>query len=274
MQHEDAGGGPISPGPGNSTGNPPGPDASSAPIRQQVAERLFDEKNRIARRSRVREFVFGAMDGLLVPLGVVSGVAAGTGNIRAVIVAGLAEAFAGALSMAAGEYLSSEAETQVQQAEIAREQREIVEMPAVEREEVQQLFEHEGLTVDEAGAVSRILERHPESWINTMVEKELGLSREVSTSPFRNALIMGVSYIIAAAVPLAPYFFLPLVVAFGTSLILTTIALAVIGYVKGRLGVMAIWKSVLQVVVVGLASGAGGYVLGTIVPSLLERAGR
>jgi VIT family/PHAX RNA-binding domain len=101
----------MSPRPSTPGGHQPPSEDPTSPLRQQVAERLFDEKKRIASRSRVREFVFGSMDGLLVPLGVVSGVAAGTGNIRAVIVAGLAEAFAGALSMAAGEYLSSEGET-------------------------------------------------------------------------------------------------------------------------------------------------------------------
>jgi len=66
---------------------------------------LFAEKAKIARLSRIRQFMFGSLDGLLVPLGVVSGVAGGTANTKIVIVAGVAEALAGALSMGAGEYL-------------------------------------------------------------------------------------------------------------------------------------------------------------------------
>ena len=66
----------------------------------QAGEHLFDEKNRIERLNRIRQLVFGSLDGLLVPLGVVSAVAGGTSNSKAVIVAGIAEAFAGALSMA------------------------------------------------------------------------------------------------------------------------------------------------------------------------------
>ena len=73
-------------------------------------EQLYGEKARIARLSRIREVVFGTLDGLLVPVGVVSAVAGGTGSTNAVIIAGLAEAFAGALSMGAGEFISGRSE--------------------------------------------------------------------------------------------------------------------------------------------------------------------
>jgi len=65
---------------------------------------VLTEKERVDKLSRIRQIVFGSLDGLLVPLGVISGVAGGTGNTKAVIIAGLAEAFAGALSMGAGEF--------------------------------------------------------------------------------------------------------------------------------------------------------------------------
>jgi VIT1/CCC1 family predicted Fe2+/Mn2+ transporter len=73
-------------------------------------DKILGEKERVDQRGRIRQFVFGSMDGLLVPLGVVSGVAGGTGSTKAVVIAGLAEAFAGALSMGAGEFLSGRAE--------------------------------------------------------------------------------------------------------------------------------------------------------------------
>src|SRR5205085_8112339 len=90
---------------------------------------LFAEKDRIARLERIRQLVFGSLDGLLVPLGVVSGVAAGTGSTRAVIVAGIAEAFAGALSMGAGEFIAGRSEAQVQLAEVKKELEEIRASP-------------------------------------------------------------------------------------------------------------------------------------------------
>jgi VIT1/CCC1 family predicted Fe2+/Mn2+ transporter len=88
------------------------------------AEKLFEERKKVARLSQIRELVFGAEDGLLVPLGVVSGVAAATTNNFYVLIAGLAEAFAGSISMGAGAYLSSKAEHEVQQWAISRERSE------------------------------------------------------------------------------------------------------------------------------------------------------
>src|SRR3954470_1962330 len=103
---------------------------------EQEGKALFAERERIQRLERIRQLVFGSLDGLLVPLGVVSGVAAGTGSTRAVVVAGLAEAFAGALSMGAGEFLAGRAEAQVQQAEVNDELAEIRENPGYELEEM------------------------------------------------------------------------------------------------------------------------------------------
>src|SRR6478752_1255571 len=101
-------------------GERPAPAASPDP-----AEHLFEEKDRIEGLNRIRQLVFGSLDGLLVPPGVVSAVAGGTGSSTAVIVAGIAEAFAGALSMGAGEFISSRAEAQVQQTEVQKELEEI-----------------------------------------------------------------------------------------------------------------------------------------------------
>src|SRR5258708_3763589 len=103
-----------------------------APVVEDHVAELVDERRRIQKLSRIRELVFGSLDGLLVPLGVISGVAGGTGDTRAVIAAGVAEAFAGALSMGAGEFISGRAEAQVQQREIQRELRKMERIPGYE----------------------------------------------------------------------------------------------------------------------------------------------
>src|SRR5947199_9678367 len=92
---------------------------------EQEGRALFAEHDRIQRLERIRQLVFGSLDGLLVPLGVISGVAAGTSSSKAVIVAGLAEAFAGALSMGAGEFISGRSEAQVQRARVQKEEAEM-----------------------------------------------------------------------------------------------------------------------------------------------------
>ncbi len=95
------------------------PVASHRSSLSEQDTQLFAEKERIERLGRIRQLIFGSLDGLLAPLGVISGVAGGTGSSRAVLVAGLAEAFAGALSMGAGEFIAARSEAQVQQTEAA-----------------------------------------------------------------------------------------------------------------------------------------------------------
>lgn len=234
-------------------------------------EHLFDEKERIAHLSRVRQFMFGSLDGLLVPLGVVSGVAGGTGNSKIVVIAGVAEAFAGALSMGAGEYLSSKSEMQVQQAAIREEVQEMAAIPDIERREIALLFEHEGLTPDDAQVVADKVTASDRSWLNTMVEKELGLSAEPQGSLFKDAVAMGLSYMVASLVPLGPYFFLKVRPAFVLSVALTVAVLFVIGAVKGKLAKMNLLLSAVEVVLVGTASAAGGYALGVLIPHLIGK---
>lgn len=238
-------------------------------VPQEQGANLFAEKERIDRLGRVRQLVFGSLDGLLVPLGVVSGVAGGTGSAQAVIVAGLAEAFAGALSMGAGEFISGRAEAQVQQTEVNKELEEIRQHPAFELEEMAQLLKHEGVAAEDAQRIATTLARYPTAYHKTMVEKELGLPIDPSTVKVPEALTMGISYIIGSIFPLIAYFFFPVLVALPISLGLTLVALIVVGIIKGKLASLNLVQSIIEVVVVGGASALGGYLLGTFIPHLL-----
>src|SRR5712691_2911212 len=116
--------------------------------------RVLGEKARVEKRGRIRQFVFGSMDGLLVPLGVVSGVAGGTGSTKAVVIAGIAEAFAGALSMGAGEFLSGRAEAQVHRAEIEAEMEQLDLDPETEFQEMILILESEGVRHEDARLIA------------------------------------------------------------------------------------------------------------------------
>jgi vacuolar iron transporter family protein len=234
----------------------------------QEGRQLIAQREQIAKLQRVRQLVFGSLDGLLVPLGVVSGVAAGTGSSRAVIVAGLAEAFAGAVSMGAGEFISGRSEAQVQLAQVRKELDEMRAAPQSELAEMIQLFQEEGVEMSDATAIAETLSRYPTAYAKTMVEKELGVPFEPRTAKLPEAVTMAVSYVVAAIVPLISYFFFPVHVAFGASLGLTFAALVVVGLIKGRLTRMRLLRSVAEVVIVGAVSGIGGYLLGSVLPRL------
>jgi hypothetical protein len=147
-----------------------------AEAERHIADHSLGEAARIGRLSRIREFVLGAQDGLLVPLGVVTGMAAAHPARSLIVVAGLAEAVAGAISMGGGSYLASEAEEQLYVSEIAAEGREIDEFPERETDELTIVLEREGLSREQAEMVAHGLASNPNVFLRTKVEKELGIS--------------------------------------------------------------------------------------------------
>ncbi len=245
------------------------PLSTPPPRMPQEGRRLFAERERIERLSRIRQLVFGSLDGLIVPLGVVSGVAGGVGDSRVVIVAGIAEAFAGALSMGAGEFISGRAEAQVQQTEVRKELDEMERAPEYEFNELVEIYERDGVEPDDARLLVGTLARYPTAYKSAMVGKELGIATlEPQTVRIPEALTIGVSYLIGSIFPLLSYFFFPVPIALPISLVLTFIALVIVGIIKGKLASMNLVTSVIEIVIVGAVSAAGGYLLGSLVPHL------
>jgi len=242
--------------------------ANRALLGDTEIQHLLGERERLQKLGRIRQLVFGSLDGLLVPLGVISGVAAGTGDSKAVIVAGLAEAFAGALSMGSGEFISARSEAQVQLLEIAKELEEMKAAPQFELAEMTHLLMAEGVNAKDAELVATTLARYPDAYAKTMVEKELGILHLPEAVRIPEAATIAASYLVAAAIPLMSYFFLPINAAFGVSLGVTLLALIAIGAYKGRLAKLDIVRSIGEVVAVGAVSGIGGYLLGAVLPHL------
>jgi vacuolar iron transporter family protein len=233
-----------------------------------ITEHALGEAERIARLSRVREFVLGAQDGLLVPLGVVTGMAAAHPARSLIVVAGLAEAVAGAISMGGGSFLASQAEEQLYATEIAAERLEIEQFPERETAELALILEREGLPRAQAESVAHGLASNPNVFLRTKVEKELGLSPNTGGAARGDALVVGCTYLGAAVVPLWPYFFFSLHVALVVSLVCTLLALIAVGVAKGRVTRLSLVRSALEVAVVGSISAGVGYAIGHVVSAL------
>jgi VIT1/CCC1 family predicted Fe2+/Mn2+ transporter len=243
-------------------------EAARAEANEHIRTHSLAEAARIARLSRVREFVLGAQDGLLVPLGVVTGVAAANPSRSLIVIAGLAEAVAGAIAMGSGSYLASEAEEKLYVAEIADEGREIDEFPEREAAELAVVLEHEGLPREQAETVARGLAANPNVFLRTKVEKELGLSPDAGGAALGDALVVGVTYLVAAIIPLWPYFFFSVQTALVVSLACTLVALFALGVAKGAVARMSLLRSGLQVAIIGSVSAAVGYGIGHLVTYL------
>lgn len=237
--------------------------------KHHTPEHVFEEKGRIGKLSQIREIVFGTQDGLLVPLGVVSSVAGAFSNNHIVLVAGISEALAGAFSMATGAYLASQAEDQVYKYEIKKERAAFAKFPDDEKEEMVMLYEKDGFSREEAKRLVDLLFGNEKVFFETMVHKELGLDPEPPGSAMNDAIYVGLSYLIAAFVPILPYFFISGTQAILLSMFLTLVALFGIGLVKAKFAALNYLKAGLQVLLIGSVSGIGGYLLGVVLPHIL-----
>lgn len=226
------------------------------------------ERFRVANLGRLREVVFGAQDGILSTVALVTSVAVAIGDGATVLVAGMAAALAGMISMATGAYLGSRAEQDVQRFEIDREARELEENPAEELAELVVMLQREGRSFAEAHALASEIAQDKELWLKTLVEKELGISMEDTTSPVKDALVMGVSFVVAALIPIAPYLLFAGPTAIAVSVAGALVGLFILGMGKGRLVSKSPLLQGLEILVIGAISAAIGFVLGDVVPRL------
>ncbi|HEX2194163.1 MAG TPA: VIT1/CCC1 transporter family protein [Candidatus Limnocylindria bacterium] len=238
--------------------------------REWIRAHLAEERAKASLLGEIREAIFGAQDGLVSTLAVVSTVAGASSERFPVLVAGIASALAGVFSMAAGEYIGSKSQREIFEAQQAGEREEVAERPGEAEAEMAFMFEEDGLTKDEAASVARVLARHPRVLLKTMVEKELGLTGgHAEGSPLQGALIMGVAFGLGAIVPVAPYVLLDLNVAVYASLISTAAVLFGIGVVKSRWTRRGWLRSGAEILVLGAVAGVAGYFFGDLLPHLL-----
>ena len=235
-----------------------------------AATEIDQERWRVARLGRLREVVFGAQDGLLSTVALVTGVAVAVDSQNLVLVAGLAAAIPGMLSMATGAFLGSRAEQDVQRAEIAREAKELEENPAEELAELVVLYQREGKTYQEARHLADEIAEDKELWLRTLVEKELGISPDDTTNPMKDGLTMGTAFILAAAIPIAPHFFLEGGPAIGISIGAALTGLFFLGVGKGRLVQRSPLLQGLEILGIGAVSAGIGFALGILIPRLIS----
>lgn len=239
-----------------------------------IALHLAEERRTAGLLGEIRETIFGAQDGLVSTLAVVSTVAGASPDRFPILVAGIASGLAGIFSMAAGEYMSSKSQREIFDAQIAGEREEVAERPGEAEAEVAFMLEEDGLPRQHAATVAQVMAQHPEVLLKTMVEKELGLTvEEAHGSPLRGAVIMGVAFGLGAVVPIIPYLVLPPEgVATLVSLLTTAAVLFAIGAVKARWTRRQWARSGLEILAIGTLAGVAGYFFGNVLPALLGAA--
>ena len=210
----------------------------------------------------VRDVVIGLSDGLTVPFALAAGLSGIVASGHIVVLAGLAEIAAGSIAMGLGGYLAARGDAEHYASERLREEREVIERVHDEEEEIYEIFEQYSVDRESAGPVLAALKKNPAAWVDFMMRFELGLEQPAENRAHRSALTIAISYVAGGIVPLLPYMFVhDASEALRVSVVITLLALAVFGAVKGRLVGSGWLRSALQTVMIGGAAAAAAYAL-------------
>ncbi|MBU1335217.1 MAG: VIT family protein [Alphaproteobacteria bacterium] len=220
------------------------------------------EVHMVHRIGWLRAAVLGANDGLVSTSSLVVGVAAAGSGQTEVLIAALAGLVAGAMSMAAGEYVSVSSQTDAEKADVARETRELAETPEAELEELTQIYVGRGLDRELAEKVAaQLTERDA---LGTHARDELGISETVTAHPVQAAIVSALTFAVGAVIPLivallAPPTQITLVVAVST-----IVGLAVLGGLGASAGGAGIVRGALRVTLWGALAMAATAAVGML----------
>ncbi|MFT5587149.1 MAG: VIT1/CCC1 family predicted Fe2+/Mn2+ transporter [Cognaticolwellia sp.] len=225
------------------------------------------ERHFVDRVGWLRAAVLGANDGILSTASLLMGIAATQADSHELLIAGVAGLTAGAMSMAAGEYVSVSSQSDTEAADLERERQELAEDPAHELRELAGIYEQRGLTPSLAKEVAEQLTEHDA--LGAHARDELGLTVNSAARPVQASLASAGSFALGAAWPLAlainsPLPQLPWILSLGS-----LVGLALLGVGSARMGGSAVWQAALRVTFGGaLAMGTSslvGYLFGAAV---------
>ena len=211
----------------------------------------------------LRAAVLGANDGIVSIASLVLGVAAADSGAGAVATAGVAGLVGGALSMAAGEYVSVSSQLDVEVTDLARERSELLESPAAERRELIEIYEAKGLAPELAEQVADALVL-AEDPLRVHAREELRLDPDDLARPLQAAVVSALSFAIGALLPLLVILLTPIAVRVAATLIAALVALALLGGVSARLGRAPVGRALVRVVIGGALAMGLTYGLGAL----------
>jgi VIT1/CCC1 family predicted Fe2+/Mn2+ transporter len=218
----------------------------------------------------LRNVVYGFNDGLTANFGLVAGVigAAPESAHHTVILAGVAGLIADALSMGSSGYLAAKSEQEVYANEIAMERDEIALMPEVERDELALIYEAKGMSADSARALATEVMGDPKRMLEEQVQEELGIG-DPHMSPLREGWVTGTATAVGALIPVFPFFFWSGVTAIIVSFAASMLSHWLVGAARSVFTGRSVFRSGLDMFVVGLGVAVVGYFVGERVAAMI-----
>lgn len=222
------------------------------------------ENHYVNRSNWLRAAVLGANDGILSTASLIVGVAAASTTREPIVLAGVAGIVAGALSMAAGEYVSVSSQSDLESADLQREKQELEDYPREEETELTKIYVERGLSDKLAIEVARELTEH--NALEAHARDELGINEITQANPFQAAFASGAAFIFGGALPVLVAFIGGLEQMIYLQYGFAIIFLGLLGAIAARAGGSSIWKGVIRITFWGTAamglSALIGYLFG------------
>ena len=203
------------------------------------------EDHRSGRSGWLRAAVLGANDGIVSIAGLVVGVAASGASSAVVLASGIAGVVAGAMSMAAGEYVSVQSQADAEHADLAKERQELAEDPASELFELTGIYTRRGLTPELAREVAVQLTAHDA--LGSHARDELGITEALRARPLQAALASAAAFVAGSLLPIAAVLLAPAGHLEATTIIATLVSLSVSGALAARAGGAPVLRGALRV---------------------------
>jgi VIT1/CCC1 family predicted Fe2+/Mn2+ transporter len=210
----------------------------------------------------LRASVLGANDGIVSIAGLVVGVAGATSSAQIILTAGMAGIIAGAISMAAGEYVSVSSSRDTEKALLKKEAYELKNFPEEELEELTLIYQKKGLSKQTASIVAKELTKH--DVYKAHVDAELGIDPENLTNPWHAAFASAAAFLAGAFIPLLAVLFPPEAVRIPFTFMAVVFALIITGTVSAKIGDAPVLPAVFRVVSGGALAMAITYVVGKL----------
>lgn len=212
--------------------------------RHQMTERHF-----LTRVGWLRAAVLGANDGVISVASLIAGVAATQADKASVLVTGFAALAAGALSMAAGEYVSVSSQADTEKNDLNRERQELSDFPQAELLELTEIYKSRGLTPDLAAEVARQLTKH--NALEAHARDELGLSEQMQAKPVQAAFTSAATFMAGGIVPILVLLITPHAYILPAICVSAILFLALLGALGAQAGGASLMKGVVRVVIWG-----------------------
>ena len=223
---------------------------------------MLEDKNFAERLNILRAGVLGANDGIISIAGVVIGVASATSNIWFILISALSAIFAGAFSMAGGEYVSVSTQKDTEEAAVAKEQALLVRSPESARESLYQTFLSQGDCETEAEVkVNQAFSKNP---IKVLVEEKYGVDMEEITNPWHAAVSSFLSFSVGSLPPTLAILLFPDPYRIPITAVVVALTLILTGYVSAKLGKAPVKQAMLRNLAVGLLTMLVTYVVGQV----------